>query len=179
MVVTQSKFPYAGLIWIMERICNSSGRYACYVVSRAHGQCYAALHFVIPETINTLDYGKGSYDIGVGNFATAGNVSFKTHDVLSENSVQTEIGDFNHQRLLVLVQGVENKNASAYVATEFATFDGPFESLQNFHRLNLFGKLLVDNGTGNVFEIRASHVDRKWDASGQIPQRLQPRRAVA
>ena len=141
------------------------------MVSHAHGQGYADLHFVIPETINTLDYGKGSYDIGVGNFATAGNVSFKTRDVLTENSVQTEIGDFNHQRLLAMAQVVQNKNTSAYVATEFMTFDGPFESPQNFHRLNLFGKMVVDNGTGNVVKLTASHFDSKWDASGQIPQR--------
>ncbi|MDP5077923.1 MAG: TonB-dependent receptor, partial [Nonlabens sp.] len=141
------------------------------MVSHAHGQGYADLHFVIPETINTLDFGKGSYDVGVGNFATAGNVAFKTRDVLSENIIQTEIGDFNHQRLLAMAQVVENKSTSAYVATEFLTFDGPFESPQNFHRVNLFGKMLVDNGTGNVFKLTASHFDSKWDASGQIPQR--------
>ncbi len=141
------------------------------MVSHAHGQGYADLHFVIPETINTLDFGKGSYDVNVGNFATAGNVAFNTRDVLTENVIRTEIGDFNYQRLLAMANVVENSTTNAYLATEFTTLDGAFDSPQNFHRLNLFGKVIVDAGTGNKLELSASHFDSKWDASGQIPQR--------
>ncbi|WP_435524869.1 TonB-dependent receptor plug domain-containing protein [Chryseobacterium indoltheticum] len=31
------------------------------VVSHAHGQGYSDLHFVIPETVNNIDFGKGAY----------------------------------------------------------------------------------------------------------------------
>lgn len=141
------------------------------MVSHAHGQGYADLHFVIPETIENVSYGKGSYDKTVGNFATAGHVDFRTKEYVRENVVNTEIGDFNYQRFVGLVQVLDNTNTSAYLATEYLTFDGPFESPQNFDRVNLFGKLnhIADNG--NELGVSISHFDSKWDASGQIPQR--------
>ncbi len=141
------------------------------MVSHAHGQGYADLHFVIPETIENLTYGKGSYDKTVGNFATAGHVDFKTKDYVRENRINVEIGDFNYQRYAGIFQVVDNQNTSAYVATEYLTFDGPFDSPQNFDRINLFGKLNHIANNGNELSVSLSHFDSKWDASGQIPQR--------
>jgi outer membrane receptor protein involved in Fe transport len=141
------------------------------MVSHAHGQGYADLHFVIPETINNLSYGKGSYDETVGNFATAGHVDFRTKNYLRENKIQYEIGDFNHQRYLGMAQLVDNANTSAYIATEYLTFDGAFDSPQNFDRINLFGKMNYTSDNGDRFNVSVSHFDSKWDASGQIPQR--------
>ncbi|MFK7980322.1 MAG: TonB-dependent receptor plug domain-containing protein, partial [Saprospiraceae bacterium] len=48
------------------------------MVSHAHGQGYADLHFLIPETIERLDFGKGPYYADKGNFTTAGYVDFQT-----------------------------------------------------------------------------------------------------
>ena len=141
------------------------------MVSHAHGQGYADLHFVIPETINNISYGIGSYDETVGNFATAGHVDFRTKNYLDKSNITFEIGDFNYQRYLGLVQLVDNSHTSAYVATEYLTFDGPFESPQNFDRINLFGKLQHTADNGDRFSMSVSHFDSEWDASGQIPQR--------
>ena len=41
------------------------------MVSHAHGQGYADLHFVIPETIENVNFGKGPYYAEQGNFNTA------------------------------------------------------------------------------------------------------------
>ena len=46
------------------------------MVSHAHGQGYSDLHFVIPETIDAIDFDKGPYNTDKGNFATAGYVDF-------------------------------------------------------------------------------------------------------
>jgi outer membrane receptor protein involved in Fe transport len=141
------------------------------MVSHAHGQGYADLHFLIPETINNVSFGKGSYNETVGNFATAGHVDFSTKSYLNENKIAVEIGDFNHQRTVGLVQLVDNAQTSAYIATEYLSFDGPFDSPQNFDRINLFGKLNYTAPSGNVLNLSVSHFDSEWDASGQIPQR--------
>ncbi|MDZ4329006.1 MAG: TonB-dependent receptor, partial [Flavobacterium sp.] len=50
------------------------------MVSHAHGQGYADLHFVIPETVEKIDFGKGTYYASKGDFATAGYVAFQTKD---------------------------------------------------------------------------------------------------
>jgi len=68
------------------------------MVSHAHGQGYADLHFVIPETIDLIDYGKGPYYADKGNFNTAGYVQFKTKDKLEKSQVALEVGQFNTLR---------------------------------------------------------------------------------
>jgi len=55
------------------------------MVSHAHGQGYADLHFVIPELVKGVDFKKGPYNAEKGNFTTAGWVDFRTKDAL-ENS---------------------------------------------------------------------------------------------
>ena len=111
------------------------------MVSHAHGQGYADLHFVIPETVNNIDFGKGPYNAAKGNFATAGYVDFKTKDKLEESKISVEVGQFNTVRTVGLFDLLGNKTKSnAYIATEYIETDGPFDSTQNFNRFNLFGK---------------------------------------
>ncbi|NQX76379.1 TonB-dependent receptor plug domain-containing protein, partial [Gilvibacter sp.] len=50
------------------------------MVSHAHGQGYSDLHFVIPETLSNIDFGKGPYEANRGDFTTAGYVAFNTKD---------------------------------------------------------------------------------------------------
>src|SRR3989442_10208082 len=53
--------------------------------SHAHGQGYADLHFLIPETVKQLEVLKGPYHVEFGDFATAGAFTFVTGDVVDEN----------------------------------------------------------------------------------------------
>ncbi|TDD77055.1 TonB-dependent receptor [Flavobacterium caseinilyticum] len=143
------------------------------MVSHAHGQGYADLHFVIPETVEKIDFGKGTYYANKGDFATAGYVTFQTKDKIEKSSIGVEVGQFNTLRTVGLFNLLGNqKTQSAYIATEYILTDGPFDSPQNFNRINLLGKysaILKDN---SKFSILASRFSSKWDASGQIPQRL-------
>ncbi len=143
------------------------------MVSHAHGQGYADLHFVIPETIQKIDFGKGTYYANKGDFATAGYVSFITKEKIDANYISVEAGQFNTFKTVGLFNLLDKqKNQNAYFATEYIMTNGPFDSPQNFKRINLFGKytsVLADN---TKFLVNVSHFTSKWDASGQIPQRL-------
>ena len=142
------------------------------MVSHAHGQGYSDLHFVIPETINKIDFGKGAYYASEGDFNTAGYVNFKTKDYLKESSISFSAGQFNTLRTVGLFDLLENaKNQNAYLAMEYIATDGPFESPQNFNRLNLFGKYVMYTPENDKLTLTASHFTSRWDASGQIPQR--------
>ena len=68
------------------------------MVSHAHGQGYADLHFLIPETVEKIDFGKGPYYADEGNFATAGYVNFQTKRKLDGSAVGLEVGRFNTLR---------------------------------------------------------------------------------
>src|ERR1700733_7014203 len=65
------------------------------LVSQAHGQGYADLHFLIPETVAGYDFGKGPYYTNEGDFCTAGYVAYNTKNVLDKNMVKVEAGQFH------------------------------------------------------------------------------------
>lgn len=141
------------------------------MVSHAHGQGYADMHFIIPETIDNLDFGKGPYYANKGNFNTAGYVDLKLKKKIESSMVSVEAGQFNTLRTLGMFKVAESDFSNAYIASEMLLSDGPFDSSQNFNRLNVMGRYNYNNRKDQDLTISISHFQSKWDASGQIPQR--------
>lgn len=141
------------------------------MVSHAHGQGYADMHFIIPETIDNIDFGKGAYYANKGNFNTAGYVDLKTKSRIDDNQISLEAGMFNTIRTVGMFKITEGDNSNAYVASELVLMDGAFESPQNFNRLNLMGRYNFNNHENQELTLSISHFQSKWDASGQVPQR--------
>lgn len=142
------------------------------MVSHAHGQGYADLHFLIPETIEAIDFGKGPYYAGHGNFTTAGYVDFQTKEKLNGSQLSLEYGQFNTLRTVGLFDLLSGDTGQdAYLAAEYMLTDGPFESSQNFNRVNVLAKYTAKLANNDKLSVLASHFSSKWDASGQIPQR--------
>lgn len=141
------------------------------MVSHAHGQGYADLHFLIPETVDKIDFDKGPYHASKGNMATAGYVAFRTKDRLENSLVTLEAGKFNTMRLMGMANLLNTESQSAYFATEFLNTDGYFEASQRFNRINLFGKYSGQLSERDQLSVTLSHLNSKWNASGQIPQR--------
>lgn len=141
------------------------------MVSHAHGQGYADLHFLIPETIDKIDFDKGPYFANRGNLATAGYVAFKTKDKFDNSSITLEGGKFSIFRSLGQFNLIDNEKQSAWLATEYLMTQGYFVSPQNFNRVNLMGKYTAYLPNNGKLSLLLSHFKSKWDASGQIPQR--------
>lgn len=145
------------------------------MVSHAHGQGYADLHFVIPELIENVQFKKGPYYAEKGNLATTGFVDFRTRNVLDKNMIRLEAGQFNTYRAVAMAnllgKKAQQRNQSAYIAAEYMYTDGYFDNPQDFNRLNVFGKYYGRLNANNTLNISASFFDSKWRASGQIPER--------
>ncbi|MEO8150987.1 MAG: TonB-dependent receptor [Bacteroidia bacterium] len=145
------------------------------MVSHAHGQGYADLHFVTPEIIDYVDFGKGPYYTRQGDLNTAGYANFHTKNGLENSSFKIEGGSFDLVRAVGLFDLLDKKNTaknqSAYLAAEYMFTNGPFENPQNFNRINLFGKYHGVIGDNKIFTATISTFKSEWDASGQIPQR--------
>lgn len=141
------------------------------MVSHAHGQGYADLHFVIPETIDNINFGKGPYYADKGDFNTAGYVDLSLKKNIDKNMVSYETGQFNTNRFVGLFNVLETSKSDAYIASELYLTDGSFDSPQNFNRLNLLGRYHYKDIGKEELTFTASHFQSKWDASGQIPQR--------
>jgi outer membrane receptor protein involved in Fe transport len=107
--------------------------------SHAHGQGYADLHFLIPETVKAVDVLKGPYFPEYGDFDTAGVVTFLTRDYVEENTVQIAGGNFNTQRYLALLSPTRDV-LKTFIAFEGYRNDGSFEHPNGYLRFNLFAK---------------------------------------
>ena len=145
------------------------------MVSHAHGQGYADAHFIIPETIESVDFKKGSYYAEKGNFDTAGFVDFKTTNAIDQNLVKLEGGMFNSARIVgvlnLLNEGQKAKQQLWYIATEYNYSDGYFDNPQHFNRFNFFTKYNGKISEHSFLQLSASTLQSKWNASGQIPDR--------
>ncbi|TRZ46169.1 TonB-dependent receptor [Robertkochia solimangrovi] len=141
------------------------------MVSHAHGQGYSDLHFIIPETIEDLDYGKGSYYTDKGNFTTAGYVNMNLKKSIEANRISVETGMFNTYRLVGMTRLLDEDKHKAYFAGELLLTDGYFDSPQNFNRINMMSRYTFNDHNGQELMLTLSHFQSKWDASGQIPQR--------
>jgi len=139
--------------------------------SHAHGQGYADLHFLIPETIDNINFGKGPYYANKGNFNTAGYLDLNIKDRIEDNSISIEAGQFNTIRAVGLLKVSESDNSNAYIASEAVLTDGVFDASQNFNRFNVLGRYNFNNFKDEELTLSVSHFQSRWDASGQIPQR--------
>ncbi len=143
------------------------------MVSHAHGQGYADAHFIIPETINNIDFAAGPYYANHGNLNTGGYVQFTTYKNIPTSLIQIEAGNFNTIRNLLMVDLLKkNKDKeSAFLAADLNYSDGPTINKQFFNRVNIFGKYnrAISNSTDATISLSA--FKSKWNASGQLPER--------
>ncbi|MGD1946205.1 MAG: TonB-dependent receptor [Croceivirga sp.] len=139
--------------------------------SHAHGQGYSDLHFLIPEIIDNIDFGKGLYYADKGNFNTAGYLDLNIKDKIDNSSIVVEAGQFNTLRAVGLLKVSEGEYSNAYIASEAVLTDGVFDASQNFNRLNILGRYNYNNYEDEQLTLSISHFQSRWDASGQIPQR--------
>ena len=145
------------------------------MVSHAHGQGYADLHFLIPELIDKVNFNKGPYFADKGNFTTAGFVDFRTKDHLESNFVKIEGGQFNTFRGITGINlvnpGDDKRNRGLYVAGEASYTKGYFDSPQDFRRYNGIIKYHDHVSDNSTLTAMLTGFTSKWKASGQIPAR--------
>ena len=145
------------------------------MVSHAHGQGYADLHWVIPELIDKVNFNKGPYFADKGNFTTAGFVEFKTKDYLENSFLKLEGGQFNTFRGITGINLIKPKgdrrNQSLYFAGEGSFTKGFFESPQDFSRFNGTLKYHGSISNNSTLTTTLTGFTSKWNASGQIPDR--------
>lgn len=145
------------------------------MVSHAHGQGYADLHFVIPELVDKVNFNKGPYFAQKGNFTTAGFVEFRTNNYLENNFVKAEGGHFGTFRGIAGINLLNIKgnprSHSLYFAGEGSFTRGYFDSPQDFSRVNGILKYHGRISSNTNLTASISGFSSNWKASGQIPER--------
>ncbi|MES2704336.1 MAG: TonB-dependent receptor [Bacteroidota bacterium] len=146
------------------------------MVSHAHGQGFADAHFIIPEAVQQVDYGKGPYQVDKGNFNTGGYVGMKTRNSLDNSFVKAEGGMYGFFRTaagfdLLNKNNGNNSKQDAYVMGEYGYNRSYFDAPQNFNRFNLTGKYTNYLAQDKILSVTLSGFHSYWDASGQLPER--------
>lgn len=141
------------------------------MVSHAHGQGYADLHFVIPELVERMEVTKGPYAAEQGDFATAGSVNLVSRRALRESSASFGYGAFNTWRGLVLAAPQLEGSVQSYVAAELYRSDGPFLRPENHERMNLVARASYAPGPRTELALQLQAYTASWFASGQLPLR--------
>ena len=137
--------------------------------THAHGQGYADLNFLIPETLGGLLVRKGPYYADDGDFATAGSLRLSLLDRLDRPYVQATGGSFGTWRGLA-AGSVDLGPGTLLAAGEIATYDGPWQRPDGLRRLN--GLLRYSEGTAeDGLSVTAMGYANRWHSTDQIPAR--------
>ncbi len=139
--------------------------------SHGHGQGYADLHWLIPETVDHVEVYKGPYFVQFGDFDTAAAVNIVTKRRDKDTSGTITGGSYSQQRYLSILSPPEGTPLTPFIAFEAYHDQGPYKNPENFNRFNVFTKLtLLSTATSNL-SFLGTFFKSYWNASGEIPLR--------
>ncbi|WP_090435554.1 TonB-dependent receptor domain-containing protein [Duganella sp. CF458] len=138
--------------------------------SHAHGQGWTDLNFIIPELVARLDYNKGPYNAGTGDFSSAGAAAISYSARLPQDQAGATAGQNGYGRALLAGSRESGSNGSWLYALETVHNDGPFTRGDNYRKLNAV--LRYSEGfANNGYTVTAMAYRGAWSATDQIPQR--------
>jgi outer membrane receptor for Fe3+-dicitrate len=137
--------------------------------THAHGHGYSDLNWLIPELVDRIDYRKGPYHAGEGDFSAAGAAHIRLFDTLPHGIASITLGENGYRRGLAADSSRLAEGELLY-ALEGTHNDGPWDQPEKFHRLG--GMLRYSFGPAQSrSSITAMAYSAGWNASDQIPQR--------
>jgi TonB family protein len=141
------------------------------MVSHGHGQGFSDMHFIIPETVESLDATKGPYSVRAGDFATAGSVNFRMADHAEESTAKAEVGPWGHTRLVALESPNLGSDWRMLVAAEVFHDNGPFIHPDDYDRFNGYIKTTHALDDRSDVSLTLTAYGGSWNASGVLPAR--------
>ena len=137
--------------------------------SHAHGQGYADLNWLMPETIAALDIRKGPYFADVGDFGSVGSLGINLIDRPERNIAQATLGSFGYQRYFGM--GAAKAGAGTLLwAAEAGAYNGPWADPDAMRKLNGLVRYSQGTATDGVSVTGMAYAN-KWNSTDQVPQR--------
>jgi TonB dependent receptor/TonB-dependent Receptor Plug Domain len=137
--------------------------------THAHGQGYSDLNWLMPETVNAVDVRKGPYFADEGDFSSAGNLHIVLVDATNASIAQVTVGSFGYERLFAM-SSTKASEGNLLVATEVATYNGPWVNPDDMRKLN--GLLRYSQGNAlDGFSITGMAYSNRWNSTDQVPER--------
>ena len=136
--------------------------------THGHGQGYLDFNFIIPETVERIDYRKGPYFADVGDFSAAGTIAFRTYDQLKPFA-QATVGEFGYYRATAAGSAPVG-SGDLLLALDGTLSNGPWVRDENLEKYN--GLVKFSSGAGeDRFSLQLNGYHARWDSTDQIPER--------
>ncbi|MBT5030893.1 MAG: TonB-dependent receptor [Proteobacteria bacterium] len=136
--------------------------------SHGHGQGYLDINGLIPETVDRIDYRKGTYRADTGDFSMAGVSFMHTIDELDEKFISIEAGSYDWQRLAVGGSVSLGKGVLTGIG-QYKGYDGPWELGESLNHKSLWTKYIQQTRLGTL-SVSLSGYSATWSPTEQIPE---------
>ena len=137
--------------------------------SHVHGQGYADLNWLIPETVGGVELRKGPFFADVGDFANAGNLHIGFRDAVDKSIEQVTVGSFGYDRYLAL-GSTKLGSGSLLYAGAFNTYNGPWTNPDNVHIFTGLARYSQGTATDGV-SVTAQAFANNWNSADQVALR--------
>ncbi|MBN9604006.1 MAG: TonB-dependent receptor [Afipia felis] len=137
--------------------------------SHAHGQGYADLNFLMPETINGMRIRKGPYYADEGDFSSAGALHLDLIDRVDRGLAEMTFGSFGYRRVFGM-NSVKLGEGNLLFAGEANTYNGPWSNPDEVRKLNAMLRYTQGTATDG-FSATAMAYGNRWNSTDQIPLR--------
>ena len=138
--------------------------------SHGHGQGYLDVNGLLPESVDRIDYRKGTYRADVGDFSVAAASFITTIDRFDESFLAMEGGEYSWQRLAG--GGTLDLETGAWtVLGEIKSYDGPWQLHEGLEHASIWSKYLMPTGFGDL-SFTLSGYEGDWHPTEQIPERV-------
>ncbi|MES2956913.1 MAG: TonB-dependent receptor [Pseudomonadota bacterium] len=140
--------------------------------SHGHGQGYTDLNFLMPELVQRIEYRKGPYFAGNGDFSSAGSADIAYLRKFDAPFVQVTLGEGDFRRAVGGASfAIAPDGVTLLGAVEVQGNDGPWTVPERLRKDNavftLSGGTAARGWSASLMGYRAS-----WNGTDQVPQRL-------
>jgi TonB dependent receptor/TonB-dependent Receptor Plug Domain len=138
--------------------------------SHGHGQGYTDLNFLMPELVSRIEYRKGPYFAGNGDFSSAGSAEIGYLKRLDAPFVQFTLGEGHFKRAVGGASFTVAPEITLLGAAEVQRNDGPWTVDENLKKQNAV--FTLSGGTAaSGWSTSAMAYRSRWTATDQVPQR--------
>lgn len=137
--------------------------------SHGHGQGYADLNFLMPETVNGMRIRKGPYYAEEGDFSSVGAMHLDLIDRVDRGLAKMTFGSFGYRRVFGM-NSTKVGEGDLLVAGEANIYNGPWSNPDEVRKLS--GMVRYTQGTAtDGFSATAMAYGNRWNSTDQIPLR--------
>lgn len=117
--------------------------------SNTHGQGYSDLNFLIPQIVSAIDYTKGPYYAGIGDFGSVASAHTRIANEIP-NQARVTVGTDGYQELFGGGTIRLGDDRRLLAAIDLAHYDGPWKPAQDFKKVNATLRYSQGNATDGL-----------------------------